>query len=109
MRSEFTAQEHLMFRATDVHSLTDFQRSTREHILRLRETGRPALLTVNGRAEVVVQEAEAYQALLDRLDRAEAIAGIHRGLVSMRRGEGVSAEEGLEALRTELGIGARVG
>ena len=97
-----------MFRATDVHSLTEFQRGTREHIHRLRESGRPALLTVNGRAEVVVQEAGAYQALIDRLDRAEAIAGINRGLVTMRRGEGIPAHEGLESLRSELGIGVRV-
>jgi PHD/YefM family antitoxin component YafN of YafNO toxin-antitoxin module len=96
-----------MFRTTEIHSLTEFQRGTRGHIERLRETGRPSVLTVNGRAEVVVQDAAAYQALIDRLDRAEAIAGIHRGLVGMRRGEGVPAHEGLETLRSELGIGVR--
>ncbi|HEY7767242.1 MAG TPA: hypothetical protein VIB55_03630 [Longimicrobium sp.] len=66
------------------------------------------MLTVNGRAEVVVQEALAYQDLLDRLDRAEAIAGINRGLVSMRRGDGRPAEEVLDELRAQLGIGVGV-
>ena len=47
----------------DIHSLSDFQRRTREHIGRLRETGRPAVLTVNGKAELVVQDAESYQDL----------------------------------------------
>jgi hypothetical protein len=55
------------------------------------------------------QDAAAYQDLLDRLDRAEAIVGINRGLVSMRRGEGRPAEEVLEELRAELGMGTRVG
>ena len=97
-----------MFKPSEIHSLTDFQRNAREHIRRLRQSGRPAVLTVNGRAEVVVQDAQAYQDLLDRLDRAEAIVGINRGLVSMRRGEGRDAEAGLDELRAELGIGARV-
>jgi PHD/YefM family antitoxin component YafN of YafNO toxin-antitoxin module len=77
-----------MITTRDIYSLTDFQRRTREHIDRLKETRRPEVLTVNGKAEVVVQDAEAYQALLDKVDEAEAIIGIQRGLESMRRGEG---------------------
>jgi prevent-host-death family protein len=93
-----------MIKTQDIRSLTDFQRNAREHIDRLRETRRPMVLTVNGRAEVVVQDAEAYQELLDRLDRAEAIAGVNRGLVSMRRGESRPAGEALDDLRAELGV-----
>ncbi|HEU0298681.1 MAG TPA: hypothetical protein VFR37_04485 [Longimicrobium sp.] len=66
------------------------------------------MLTINGKAELVVQDASAYQELLDRLDRAEAIVGINRGLVSMRRAQGMPAEEALDELRTELGAGVRV-
>lgn len=65
------------------------------------------LLTVNDRGKVVVQEASDYQELLDRVDRAEAIAGINRGLISMRRGEGRRAEDALDELRAQLRI--RVG
>ena len=88
-----------MFRTHDIHSLTDFQRNTREHIERLKETGRPSVLTVNGRAEVVVQSAEAYQALLDALERAETIAGVLKGLQEMRRGEGIPLDEAFEQIR----------
>lgn len=98
-----------MIRASEIHSLTDFQRNARDHIRHLQQTGEPAVLTVNGKAEVVVQNASAYQELLDRLDRAEAIVGINRGLVSMRRGESLPAEQALEELRAQLGIGMRVG
>jgi prevent-host-death family protein len=97
-----------MIKPSEIHSLTDFQRNAREYIRRLRQSGRPAVLTVNGKAEVVVQDAEAYQELLDRLDYAEAVVGINRGLVSMRRGEGRPAEEVLGELRAELGLGTRV-
>lgn len=92
-----------MFRLDDIHSLTDFQRKTREHLKRLKETGRPEILTLHGEAEVVVQNAEAYQELLDRLERAEAIAGVRDGLTSMERGEGRHLEEVLKEIRATSG------
>jgi len=55
----------------DILSLTEFHRHTRDHIERLRATGRPEVLTVNGRAELVVQDASAYQNLLERLGESE--------------------------------------
>ncbi len=59
-----------MFRVADIFSLSDFQRRTREHIRRLRETGRPEVLTVNGRAELVVYAAETYEAIVDEAQSA---------------------------------------
>jgi PHD/YefM family antitoxin component YafN of YafNO toxin-antitoxin module len=56
-----------MVRPEDIGSLTDFTRNTKAHLKRLRRTGRPNLLTVNGKAQVVVQSASAYQRLLESL------------------------------------------
>jgi PHD/YefM family antitoxin component YafN of YafNO toxin-antitoxin module len=58
-----------MIRPEDIGSLTDFQRNTQAHLKRLKRTGRPELLTVNGRAEVVVQNASAYQRLIESLEK----------------------------------------
>ena len=58
-----------MVHLEDIHSLSDFQRNTKEHIQRLKETGRPEVLTVNGKAEIVVQDAASYQKLLELIDR----------------------------------------
>jgi PHD/YefM family antitoxin component YafN of YafNO toxin-antitoxin module len=88
-----------MINLKDIYSLSDFQRKTREHIRRLKRTRRPEILTVNGRAELVVQDADSYQALLDALDQAEALAGIRRGLESVARGEGRPASEALDVIR----------
>lgn len=57
----------------DITSLSNFQRNTRDLIHRLKETGRPLVLTVNGGAELVVQDAASYQRLLDRITAREAI------------------------------------
>lgn len=62
-----------------VHSLTDFLRNHKEHIKRLRTVESPEVLTVNGRAELVLQGVTGYQSLLDRLEYAERLAGLRHG------------------------------
>ena len=59
----------VLIRPEDIRSLTDFARHARAHLDRLRKTGRPELLTVNGKAEVVVQNAAAYQRLIELLEK----------------------------------------
>lgn len=86
-------REMVMIELGNIHPLTDFKRNTTQFRQRLKKTGQPTLLTVEGRPDLVVQDAAAYQRLLDVVDRAEAIAGIQRGLESMERGEGRPAGE----------------
>ena len=62
----------------DIHSLSEFQRNTKEFLQQMKQNKGPVVLTVNGKAEVVVQDAESYQEMLTRLERAEAIASIRR-------------------------------
>jgi Antitoxin Phd_YefM, type II toxin-antitoxin system len=64
-----SAETTAVIRPEDIGSLTDFARNTKAHLKRLRRTGRPELLTVNGKAEVVVQSAPAYQRLLNLLEK----------------------------------------
>lgn len=52
----------------DIISLTDFQRNAKQHITRLSRSGKAQVLTVNGKACLVVQDAEAYQKLLDQAE-----------------------------------------
>jgi prevent-host-death family protein len=58
-----------MIRPEDIGSLTDFSRNTKAHLKRLKRTGRPEMLTVNGKAEVVVQSASAYERLVRLLEK----------------------------------------
>lgn len=73
----------------DVHSLTDFQRNTKAHLERLKQTGRPELLTVNGKGEAVVLAPDAYAKLSELAHEAELIQGIREALQQADRGEGV--------------------
>lgn len=88
----------------DIRSFTEFQRNSKQFLQHIRESRNPMVLTVNGKAEVVVQSADAYQDLLDRLERAEVIAAIRQGLSEFERGEGRPARVALEELRAKHGI-----
>lgn len=83
----------------DIDSLTHFKRNTSEGIEQLKATGQPMVLTVNGKAAVVIQDAASYQGLLDLLEHAESVAGIRHGLESVERGEGIPAEQAMAHLR----------
>jgi prevent-host-death family protein len=85
--------------ARDIDSLSHFKRNTAEFIRQLKTTGEPMVLTVNGKAQVVVQDAASYQRMLDLVDRAEAVVGIKKGLASAARGEGIPAEEAFARIR----------
>ena len=76
----------------DIRSLSTFKRDTAKLMRQMKKTKEPVVLTVNGKAELVVQDAESYQKLLDAKDRMEALQGIRRGLESMKRQRGKPAE-----------------
>ena len=77
----------------DIHSLSDFKRKTPEFIKRLAKTRKPVVLTMNGRASIVVQDAESYQRMLDLLERAETVEAIREGLQAIRDSKTMSLKE----------------
>ena len=91
-----------------IDSLTNFKRQTADYLKRLHKTGEPLVLTVNGRAQVVVQDAAAYQKLLDaaaRAEREETVAAIREGLADMKAGRSKPARAALKALARKYGLG----
>src|SRR5687767_6791063 len=90
--------------ATDIQSLTDFKRKSSQFMKQMQNSGNPVVLTVNGKAALVVQDAAAYQQLLEAVERAEAILGIRRGLEQMRNGEGRPAAAFFAELKQKYGI-----
>ena len=88
----------------EVRSVTEFQRNIKDYVGRLKKNKIPLVLTVNGRAELVVQDAESYQLILERLDRAETLASIKRGIQQFDRGEGIPIDKVEKQLRKKHGF-----
>lgn len=80
-----------MHHARDTYSLTDFKQNAQQHLERLRQTGRPEILTVNGKAEAVVMTPEAYDRLMDAAMN-EVRAKIAVGLSQARAGRLIDGE-----------------
>jgi len=88
----------------DIHPLTDFKRNTSDFMSKMKKTRRPVVLTVNGKAELVVQDAKSYQQILERLERLEAVETIRLGIAAAEDGRGRPARQALAKLQEKLGI-----
>ncbi|MDP2996797.1 MAG: type II toxin-antitoxin system Phd/YefM family antitoxin [Bryobacterales bacterium] len=91
----------------DIHSLSDFKRNTSEFLEQMRGTGHPVVLTINGKAELVVQDAVSYQKLLDRVDELEALEGIKRGLADVEAGRVIPLRRFESEFREKRGLPSR--
>lgn len=83
----------------DIDSLSNFKRNTPEFVRQLKETGHPVVLTINGKAELVVQDSASYQKLIERAERMEALRA---SIEDMRAGRVVPAEDMLAEMRLIL-------
>lgn len=94
-----------MLDTRNIYPLSDFQRNAKEFISRLKDNQKPIVLTVNGKAAMVIQDATAYQELLDSLEVQRSAAIIqHRHDQYLKDGISFDAMEALEKLRGELGL-----
>lgn len=88
----------------DIQSLTTFRRSSGEFLRQLKKTKRPVVLTVNGKAEAVVQDAEAYQRLLNVVARIDDMTAIRQGLDDVAHGRTRPAKAVFDEMRREHDI-----
>ena len=79
--------------ARDIMSLSTFKRDSNKVMRQMKKTKEPVVLTVNGKAAVVIQDAESYQQLLELKERAEVIETLRQRLASKSRKKGRTAEE----------------
>ena len=77
----------------EINSLSNFKRNTSEFLEQLKESGKPIVLTINGRAELVVQDAGSYQRLLELTERLETIEALKPAIQEVRAGKGELAEK----------------
>ncbi|MBV8054106.1 MAG: type II toxin-antitoxin system Phd/YefM family antitoxin [Deltaproteobacteria bacterium] len=88
----------------DIQSLTNFRRNSGEFLKRLKKSKQPIVLTVNGKAAAVVQDAEAYQRLLDTAARADVDEAIRQGLEDIARRRTRPARGVFAELRRRHGV-----
>lgn len=93
-----------MVQNRDTQSLADFQKEAQQALSRLAITRAPLFLTVDGQTKAVIQDASAYEELLDRIEQAEIAIAVREGLEEVARGEGFELDQADEMMRRELGF-----
>jgi len=88
----------------DIQSLTTFRRQSGDFMKQLKKSKRPVVLTVNGKAAAVVQDAAAYQRLLDLAARADEEEAMRQGLEDVKEGRTRPAREFFAEFEARHGI-----
>ena len=88
----------------DIQSLTTFRRRSGDFMKQLKKSKRPVVLTVKGKAAAIVQDAEAYQRLLDIAARVDAEEGIRQGLEDAKKRKIRSAKEFFDEFEAQHGL-----
>jgi len=88
----------------DVQAMTAFRRNPARFLKQVKKTKKPLMLTVNGRTEAVVQDADEYQRLLDLAAQADEEEGVRQGMEDVRKGRVYPAREILAKFRRDRGI-----
>lgn len=88
----------------DIHPLTAFRNNSVKMMKQLRRTGRPIVLTVNGKSTAIVQSTAAYQRLLDIAARADEREGVRQGDEDVAAGRTRPAGEVFNQLRKKYAL-----
>lgn len=88
----------------DIQSFTTFRRKSGDLMKQLKKTKRPVILPVKGKAAAVVQDAAAYQRLLDIAALADSEEGIRQGLADAKSGRSRPLREFLAEFEAKHGI-----
>jgi len=88
----------------DIQPLSTFKRNTNQLITQMKNTGHPIVLTINGKAELAIQDATSYQKLLDTIEELETIIGIKQGLEDLAHGRTRPVNQFIEEMQKKHGI-----
>jgi prevent-host-death family protein len=98
-----------MIHPSDIHTLTEFKRNSTALLERLESSGCSQVLTVDGKPKAVLISVEVYERLAERVEKAETLEGIRRGIADMEAGRTMSLAEAEAEVRKRLGLRRKKG
>jgi prevent-host-death family protein len=84
---------NIMKLTRDIQSLSVFKRDSSKFVKQMKKSKQPIVLTVNGKASLVVQDAESYEELLATKEKMETLKAIQKGLADIKDGRSKSSEQ----------------
>jgi prevent-host-death family protein len=88
----------------DIQPLTTFRNNSVKMLKQLNKTGRPIVLTVNGKAAATVLSAAEYQRLMDIAAEANEREGVRQGDEDVATGRTRPAKAVFAEMRKQYGL-----
>ncbi len=89
----------------DIQTLSEFKKNASKLVKQVQETKQSIVLTVNGQAVAVVQDAESYQNSLNDRELAESVDVLKERISKLRKGgERIPAEEVFSKISKKYGV-----
>ena len=93
-----------MIHLSSVHPVSEFVRNYKAHLDRIKDTGNPEVLTVNGKPECVIVDPELFQQMSDAYEEAKFVRAVNEGIASMNRGDGKPVVDAFKEIRAHLDL-----
>ena len=87
--------------AEDIIPLTDFKKQTREVLGHMEDTGRPVVLTINGKPEYALVEIGQYAHEKQDYELLKQLVSAQR---EISQGKGVPAKQALKQIKDALAL-----
>jgi PHD/YefM family antitoxin component YafN of YafNO toxin-antitoxin module len=87
-----------MIKKCDVEPLTGFIRDVPKRLHKMKQTGRPLILTVKGKKEYVIQDAASYQKLMQFMDELDQLDLLRQSIKQADQGKTVPLRAAVERL-----------
>ncbi len=88
-----------MHSTRDIYPVSDFNRKPAEHIKRLQETRRPEVLTVNGKAAVVLLAPATFDTLTQQAKLSQTLDRMNLANRQFEEGDGHSVSDVFAKIR----------
>jgi len=76
----------------DIQPISEFRANATAFVEKVRQTGRPIVITQHGRSAAVLLDVREYAKLLERLEKLEILEDIEEGIKDMEAGRKMDAE-----------------
>lgn len=88
----------------NTETLKEFEQNAAFYAARLKQSQEPLVLTIDGRAELVVLDAETYQKIIAKAEFAETVEALKEGIEDFERGTGKPARQAFAELAKKYAI-----
>ncbi|MEK7660615.1 MAG: type II toxin-antitoxin system Phd/YefM family antitoxin [Pseudomonadota bacterium] len=93
-----------MLNLKKINPVTDFVRNYKAFLGRIKESGQPEVLTINGKPEYVIIDANSYGEISEEIERRRFVKAVNEGIEDFKNGKGADLKSAFAGIRTQIDL-----